>query len=97
MRRSLWPSALLGGTLLGLQFYAGFAQIDSWPIALHPKFSERGAGISDVVKNSEIVLEPHDGAAERDLGKYLARFHARAGFLRHVPRVRPRQRARTGR
>jgi hypothetical protein len=82
LRRSLWPSAFVGGTLLCLQFYAGFAQVDSWPIALHPKFSERGAGISDVVKNSEIVLEPHDGEDERDLGKYLERFHARAGFVR---------------
>ena len=82
LRRRVWPVALVGGALFAAQVYAGFSQIDSWPIALHPKFSERGAGISDVVRSAEIVLKPKDGSRERDLGKWLERFHAKTSFVR---------------
>lgn len=80
-KRALLPSAVVGGTLLLGQFYVGFAQIDTWPIAMHPKFSERG-GPKQITRNHKFVLEPADGGRERDMIFALSKLGGGHGFTR---------------
>jgi hypothetical protein len=84
-KRPLWPSAVVGGTLLLGQFFVGFAQIDSWPLAMHPKFSERG-GAKQITRNHKFVFEPHDGGRERDLVYLLSKLGGGHGFTRTMLR-----------
>jgi hypothetical protein len=74
----------MGGALLAAQLFAGFAQIDSWPIAMHPKFSERGPRVSDVITTTQVVIEPSSGAPERDLDKPLTRAKIKNNFMRQL-------------
>jgi hypothetical protein len=80
-QRSPWPSAVIGGALLLGQFFVGFAQIDSWPIAMHPKFSERG-GPKQITRNHKFVLERAEGGRERDLVYLLSKLGGGHGFTR---------------
>jgi hypothetical protein len=81
LRRSLWPSAMAGSALLLGQFYVGFAQIDTWPIAMHPKFSERG-GPKSITRNHKFALEPRGGGRERDIVYVLQKLGGGHGFTR---------------
>jgi len=81
LQRSPWPSAVVGGALLLGQFFVGFAQIDTWPIAMHPKFSERG-GPKLVTRNHKLVFEPLGGTRQRDIVYVLSKRGAGHGFTR---------------
>lgn len=81
--RRLAASALIGGTLLLGQVYVGLAQIDTWPVALHPKFDER-TGTHKVASNNQIMLEPGSGAEAQDLGRLMVKLGAKNGFTRVV-------------
>jgi hypothetical protein len=83
--RSPWPSAVVGGTLLFGQFFVGFAQIDSWPLAMHPKFSERG-GAKQITRNNKITFQRSTGGRERDLVYVLSKRGGGHGFTRVVLR-----------
>jgi len=79
--RSPWPSAIVGGSLLLGQFFVGFAQIDSWPLAMHPKFSERG-GPKQITRNNKITFQRSAGGRERDLVYVLSKRGGGHGFTR---------------
>lgn len=78
--RSFIASAAVGCTLLAGQFYVGLAQIDTWPVALHPKFDERSGG-KTTASNHQLILHSADGD-EIDLGRSLVKVGAMNGFMR---------------
>jgi hypothetical protein len=78
--RSMLASAIVGCTLLALQAFVGLAQIDTWPVALHPKFDER-TGAKTTASNNMIALSK-DGGDEQDVGRALVGVGAMNGFTR---------------
>jgi hypothetical protein len=80
--RSVAASAIVGCALLAAQTYVGLAQIDTWPVALHPKFDERKGG-KLTASNHQIMLEPQDEEAEQlDLGRELVGRGTMNGYVR---------------
>jgi hypothetical protein len=58
--RSVWPSAAVGGAVLLGQIYVGSVVIDTWPLAMHPRFDERFV-LGAVSHDMHIRLETRDG------------------------------------
>jgi hypothetical protein len=79
--RSLVACAVVGCTLLAAQAFVGLAQIDTWPVALQPKFDERSGG-SVTATNHQLVLEPQVEQQDKDVGRALAGMAAMNGYLR---------------
>jgi len=60
----------VGMVLFSAQMAAGFAPIDSWPIAVHPRFSNRSTDPPTHSKNVVVLLRPKNGV-EQDLRSAL--------------------------
>jgi hypothetical protein len=70
-RRSLWPGTSAGALLVSAQLVAGVVPIVSWPISIHPRFSEPRKASTNIRK-IRVVFEPTAGEAT-DLGPRLER------------------------
>jgi hypothetical protein len=71
--RTWLSAALAGATLLGAQLYAGFAALDSWPIAVHPRFDRRMTHAPTARQRITVIVERASGAPAIDLSEALDR------------------------
>jgi hypothetical protein len=69
--RSAYPALAVGSVLVAAQLYSGFTGIDTWPIAVHPRFSGRNVKTPTTVKKTVVKLVQPNGQA-RDLAAELA-------------------------
>ncbi|HYJ11117.1 MAG TPA: hypothetical protein VEX18_18975, partial [Polyangiaceae bacterium] len=79
--RSFVASAAVGCLLLAAQTYVGLAQIDTWPVALHPKFDERKGG-KLTASSHQLVLEQAEAGEPEDIGRALVGLGAMNGYVR---------------
>lgn len=79
--KSMVASAIVGGTLLFAQTWAGLAQIDSWPIGLHPKLDERTGGALTGF-NYQLALEPRADVQFDEVGRTLLRLGSIDSYVR---------------
>ncbi|HMI91923.1 MAG TPA: HTTM domain-containing protein [Polyangiales bacterium] len=84
----IWlPAALVGAALLSMQLYAGNARLDSWPIAVHPRFDRRLTHAPTIRQRMTVIVERASGEPTIDLGKGLENL-GRARSVRLLQQLR---------
>jgi hypothetical protein len=76
-------SFVAGSVLLLAMIVAGIAPVDSWPVSVYPRFSDRGGGVTRTSFGLAFVAKPPDGP-EKDLHIEFRPFEDSAGVFRVV-------------
>jgi hypothetical protein len=71
--RSGAPAFVVGGSATLMMIVAGLVPIDSWPIAVYPRFSKRHHGVKLIAQSVDITVSGGADAPERSLTGRLGR------------------------